>query len=357
MKQSIPFSIAALFCASGFATAEPVYTTPVGYMTVPIPGTGGVGTSKLQLANQGLLPSGPAAAGGGDSVTFDANVLTDTNGNWAPGDFVNGSEVSHVLEITSEGALQGAMSWIVSTDIQEIETSDDLSAAGAGASYRVWQSYTISSLFGNPPTATTLGGGTDASTADTVQILDPLTGNFTNFFYQNSGKGGTGWKSTDLSITSPASYAIFPNDGILIQRKQSADGELVISGSVKTGSTKIRVEGNNTSTVLNLIANQIPVDQITLGQSNLYTGDPASGLKGGTDASTADTLLVLDASTGNFTTFFYQDSGKGGTGWKSSDLNIAVPSDYVLPSTKALLIQRKAGSAFNWTVPTLNLGE
>jgi uncharacterized protein (TIGR02597 family) len=357
MKQKITYSILAAAAACGMALGQTAYTTPVGYMTVPIPGTNSEVPSKLQLANQGLLPNGPAAAGGGASVSFDGTTLTDTDGTFTPSAFVNGTANSHVLEITSDGPVKGALSWINANTATTITTNDNLSSAGDGASYRVWKAYTMATLFGNPPASSVLGGGESATTADSVQILDPISNTYTNFFFKNAGKGGTGWQSSDVAITSPANYAIHPNDGMVILRKQATDGELVISGSVKTGATMVRVEGNGTSTILNILANQIPVDQLTLGASGLYTGNATTGLKGGESATTADNLLIFNADTNEYTTFYYKNSGKGGTGWISSDPAILTPATYPLPSTGALLIQRKAGNAFNWTVPTVIVGE
>jgi len=351
------YSLLAAAAACGMALgAETAYTTPVGYMTIPLPGTGGGTPQKLQLANQGLLPSGPAYAGGGTvAVTFSGNTMTDTSA--AFGTFTNAGSSSHVLEITTAGSVQGVLSYITANTATSITTADNLSSAGTSASYRVWKCYTPASLFGDPPAASTLGGGSSESTADNVQILDPTTNTYTSFYYQNSGKGTLGWKSSDSGILTPGSYAIHPNDGMVILRKQSADGSLVISGSVKAGPTKAVVEGNGTSTVLNILANQIPVNQLTLGASGLYTGNVATGLKGGASESTADNLLIFDAAANSYTTFFYQDSGKGTLGWKSSDSGILDPANYALPSTGALLIQRKAGSSFNWTIPSVNIAQ
>ena len=355
MKKTI-YSFIAAAAACGFAGAQTTaYTTPVGYMTIPIPGTGGVGTSRLQIANQGLLPNGPAAAGGGATVSFSGTTLTDTAGAFTPSAFVNGSIDSHVLEITSAGLLQGALSWISANTATTITTDDDLSGAGSGASYRVWKAYTMATLFGDPPAPTVLGGGADGVSADTVQILDPVSNTYTSFFYKNSGKGGTGWRSSDVGIASPKDTAIFPNDGMVILRKQSGPGSLVVSGSVKTGATSVRVEGNGSSTVLNILANQVPVNQITPALSGLYTGNAATGLKGGADAVEADTILVFNAAANSYTTFFYKSSGKGGTGWRSSDPAITVPQDYAFPSDSSLLIQRKAGAAFNWKIPSVTV--
>jgi len=360
MKNITSFALASAF-ASVAATAA--VTDPVGYLTIPIPGTGGGGGSKLQLGNQGLLPSGPALVDDGTGVTFGNDVggdfLEDADGAWTGGDYVNGAEPSHVLEVTSGAALVGTMSFITSTTDTpaKIYTADDLSSAGAGAAYRVWETYTMASLFGNPPTADVLGGGADGAEADGVQILDPSTNTYTNFFYKDSGKGTLGWQSSDGSITAPADYAIHPNDGLVILRKQDADGALTVSGAVKPGQTNVMVVGDATPgvTTLNIIANQIPVDQLTPGNSGLYTGNAATGLKGGADGAEADSLLVFDAATNSYTTFFYKDAGKGTLGWQSSDGGIAVPADELLPAEGALLIQRKEGASFNWVVPAVTV--
>jgi hypothetical protein len=80
-------------------------------------------------------------------------------------------------------------------------------------------------------------------------------------------------------------------------------------------------------------------------------------MKGGDSESTADALLIFNAETNAYTSFWYKNSGKGGTGWQSSDGSITVPANYEFPSTGALLLQRKAGPAFNWQVPTVNIAE
>lgn len=358
-----PITSFALLSALASLAAQGAVTDPVGYLTIPIPGTGGAGTSRLQIGNQGLLPNGPALSDDGTGVTFGSdgsgNYLEDADGGWAAGDYVNGTDVSHVLEITNGADLVGALSWItLTTDTPaRIYTSDDLSAAGAGAGYRVWQTYTMGSLFGNPPVPSTLGGGADSVEADNVQILDPTTNTYTTFFYKDSGKGAIGWQSSDGGIADPANYAIHPNDGLVLLRKQNDDGSLVISGSVKTGQTSVLVQGDATpgASTLNILANQIPVDQLTPGNSGLYTGDNATGMKGGADSVEADNLLIFDAATNSYTTFWYKDSGKGAIGWQSSDGSIADPANELLPATGALLIQRKEADSFNWVVPAVTV--
>ena len=360
--KTLTYSIFAAALACGFVSATTTaYTTPVGYMTVPLPGTGGGSPQTLQLANQGLLPSGPAYAAGGSTVTFGSDgtgtYLQDTNATWAAGAYVNGSNVSSLLEITSAGSLKGAMSWITSSATQKLYTADNLSAAGAGASYRVWAAYTMASLFGNPPDAAVLAGGSGAAGADNVEIYNPLTNSYQVFWYKNAGKGTMGWVCEDSSVTDATNYAIHPNDGLVLLRKQSADGSLVISGSVKDGQTMVRVDGDATpSTVtLNILGTQVPVDQLTPGNSGLYTGDPSTGLQGSSGPASADNLLVFDAPTNSYKVFWYKNAGKGTMGWVCEDASVPDATNFVIPSTGAVLIQRKAAASFNWTIPAVSI--
>jgi hypothetical protein len=361
MKNITSFALLSAF-ASVAATAA--VTDPVGYMTIPLPGTGGVGASKLQIANQGLMPSGPSVVDDGTGVTFGSDLagdfLEDSDGAWTAGDYVNGAEFSHVLELTSGAAHVGVVSFIESTTDTpaRIYTADDLSAAGAGAGYRVWETYTIGSLFGNPPTADTAGGGTSAASADNILIYNPTSNTYTTFYYFVPAKTGTPeWRSDDVAITTPADYAIHPNDGILVQRRQSADGSLVISGAVKPDVTQVLVEGSGSADTLNILANQIPVPQLTPNNSGLFTGDPATGVAGGTSAAGADNILVFDATTNTYTTFYYFVPAKTGTPeWRSDDVTIPDAGEHVFDAEDALLlIRRSGGTSFEWDIPAVEV--
>jgi len=348
MKPIASFALlSAVFAVSAYGAA----TDPVGYVTIPLPGTGGGAPQRLQIGNQGLLP-GDAFADSGIAESFGAdgtgNFLQDDEGGWAAGDYVNGSQVSHLVEIL-DGPLAGAMTWITSSEANKLYTVDDISAAGAGANFRVVKAFTVGTLLGDPPEVETFQGGGNSGVADNLLILDPVTNTYTTFWYKDSGLGGTGWRAAGIANDLVASEAIHPNDGLVIQRKQETDGSLVITGSVKTTPTSVRVEGNGASTVLNIVALTIPVDQLTIGDTGLYTGDNATGLKGGGNSGDADNLLIFDATTNTYTTFWYKDSGLGGTGWRAA--GVAEPENFVIPSTGAVLIQRKAGPAFTWNVP------
>lgn len=350
MKRKFSYSLLAAFAATGFSAAEPVYTTPVGYITIPIPGTGGVVTSKLQLASQGLLPS-DALQNTGVATAVTTNVLEDTSAAWTPGDYVG-----NFLEITS-GPLEGTLSAITASTATELTLEDDISAAGSTPAYRIIKAFTVATLLGNPPTATVLGGGNTAIAADNLLLLNSVTGVYDSIWYKSGGIGGTGWRASSLGTADASNIVIHPSAGLVIQRKQESDGQLVISGSVKTTPTDVWVEGNGTSTVLNILSLQFPVDSLTLQNSGLYTEDATTGLLGGNTAIAADNLLIFDSSTGVYDTIWYKSGGIGGIGWRASSMGTSDAGSYVIPSGKAVLIQRKSGGTFIWNVPGVSIGQ
>ena len=366
MKLTYALILAA--AASGLASAQTTaYTTPVGYVTVPIPGK--VGTvNGLQLASQQLLPSG-ATQFASVATSIVGHTLTDSTAAWTTNAFVSATTPtgftnhSCLVEVTS-GALAGTMTWVTANDATTITTYDDISAAGA-ASYRVIKAFTISTLLAGAadaaPPSTVLGGGT-STTADNLLLFNSPNGVYTTFYYKTSGAGGTGWRSTGSTSVNVASVAIHPVDsGLLIVRKQSGAGSLVISGDVKTGVSDVVIRGGGgtgpSTTSLNIIQTPIPVDQITLGGSGLYTGVSTTGVLGGT-STTADSVLTYDGTSGVYTTYYYKTSGAGGTGWRSTASTSADRSTTVLPSGSAILIQRKSsGTDFTWKIPAANIAQ
>ncbi len=367
MKNKLTYSLLLAAASCGVALGQTTaYTTPVGYMTVPIPagGTTVPGQFKLQIGNQGLLPGGgPAYAGAAEAYGVDVTgffVQDDQGTSWVAGTYGTGPQYSHVVEVTS-GPMTGSITYIKSSVATKLYTLDDLSGAGAGATFKVWKTFTIASLLGDPPMASVMGGGTNISDADNFLVLDPMTKSYVIFWYKNGGIGGTGWRANTpplipaISNANAPGTSIFPNDGYLIERKQASVGSLVISGAVKPGVTKVRVEGDGTSTVLNVIATQVPVDQIKFKDSNLYTGNAATGVLGSTNISDADNVLIFDADTNKYKIFWYKNGGIGGTGWRVSAVPpiVGLAEDFVIPSTGSVLINRKSGPAFSWTVPAV----
>lgn len=369
MKNLIPLTVIAALTASGLSNAQVAYSQPRGYVTIPIPGTGGATPTRMQIASQQLLPVGSVKFTG-VAESFSGNVLTDNQGTWAAGDFFDPNPPagfpghSHLVEITS-GPLTGTLTWITGSAANTLTTYDNISAAGTNVSYKVLKAFTVSTLFGAVPTNTALAGGTSGSVADNFLLFNSSTNSYTTFYYKNGGfGGGTGWRSAASISENVASVAIHPNDsGLMIVRRQAADGELIIAGDVKMGVTDVVIRGGGGTgpkeTTLNIIQALIPADQITLGTCGLYTGDPATGLMGGSSGATADNVLIYNSATGNYTTYYYKNGGfGGGTGWRSAASISTDVAATKLPATSAILIQRRNnGSDFTWKIPAVQITE
>jgi hypothetical protein len=360
--------IALLSCtACGLLpAADTAYTNPVGYVTIPLPGTGGLTPSRLQIASQQLLPSGSTVFSG-TAETIVGNTLTDDEGAWSAGNYINPTPPAgfpnhtHLVEVTA-GPLMGTFTWITGSAANTLTTYDDISAAGPDASYRIVKAFTIDTLIpGVPPATSTFAGGS-ASSGDNLLLFNSTTGSYTTFYYKISGGGGTGWRTPASASVNVGAVAIHPTDsGLVFQRKQSADGQLVIAGEVKTGVTDVLIRGKGGTgpniTTLNIIQALIPTSSLTLATSGLYTGSAVTGLLGGS-ASSGDTVLIYNAATKAYTTYYYKTSGGGGIGWRTPASASLDVGSTVLPSTSAILIQRKSsGVDFTWQIPAVSISQ
>lgn len=74
-----------------------------------------------------------------------------------------------------------------------------------------------------------------------------------------------------------------------------------------------------------------------------------SGLAGGT-ATTADQILVYNATTQQYTTYYYKTTGLGGTGWRTTASTSAPAGDNALNPTDGIIIKRQQASAVNVTL-------
>jgi hypothetical protein len=344
------YSIIAAVAATGLASAQTTaYTDPVGYFTIPIPAGGTIGSPKLQIASQGMLPS-DAFQYAGTATNVTSTYLEQSTATWTPSAYVG-----MFVEITN-GPLIGTFTKITANSATQLTTFDNIVAAGTTPTFRIVKSFTIGTLLGNPPTAAVLAGATNANDADNFLILNAQTGVYDTVWYKNGGIGGTGWRASSTGSANAVNNVISPNDGMVFQRKQAGAGSLVVAGSVKNSVTDIWVEGDNATTKLSILSLQFPVDQLTLGASGLYTTNAATGVKGATNANDADNVLIFDAATGIYDTIWYKNGGIGGTGWRASSTGTALANSNIIPSGRAVLIQRKAGPGFTWNVPKVTIG-
>jgi uncharacterized protein (TIGR02597 family) len=333
--------LALLTVPAGAQTPPPVATPPSGFVTISIAGTGGVGASKLTFI--GLALTRPVDYQG-NLESFAANAVTDTQANWAD-DAFNGASGQHYLEITS-GPNAGTLTDVVDTiaATKTVVTADDLSSKlSGGETYKIRKHWTIGSIFGSSNEAG-LGGGSSV-TADQILIYNPQTSGYTIYYYQTSGLGGTGWRAAGNPFASQTNAKVPLQQGLIIARKQSSGIEVKLFGAVKLGPTSLHVEVGTS-----IIGNVYPAGSLTLGNSNLYTGDPSTGLSGGSSV-TADQVLIYNSATGGYAIYYYQTSGLGGTGWRAAGNPFGDASATGIPLTGSVVINRKHAGAFNWVVP------
>jgi uncharacterized protein (TIGR02597 family) len=319
---------AALLSASSLL-AQTATTDPVGYVTVTVNGTGGFGSEAFTYMGVPLhQPSDTAGAITGTA----ANTIISATSTWG----VDAYAGSYVL-ITS-GTNEGVSSSIISNTATDLTTADDLSSFLAGdETFRIHAYTTIADVFGAANEAG-LGGGTTAGSADTV-LIQSGTG-FKTYYYKTGGIGGTGWRSSASPLTNEAGTPIAFGTGLIVVRKQSADIELTISGSVFGGDAITPVE-----TAYNWKSASIPVDTTLNG---LFGAANEAGLDGGTAAGNADNIVVPTA--GGLLTYYYKTGGIGGIGWRSSASPLTDEGATVIAVPgQMFLINRTGGVAFNLT--------
>jgi uncharacterized protein (TIGR02597 family) len=228
-------------------------------------------------------------------------------------EFLSGTDVGTMIPITSNTA-------------SSLTLGEDVSGfAVVGDVIQVRPLHTLDSLF---PAGAPLRGGTSHQVADEVIIYDAVRQkSFSHYYFTTTNQ----WRR---GTVPNGSRPILPNQSLYIYRKTVAT-KLRLPGTVKLGSTGVDILPGN-----NLVPNPYPVG-FTLAQSNLFTGNVATGVKSGTSATTADQVTIYGPGL-TARSYFYHSSGQWRTG--------STPSDQVLiPVGGSLLINRRSPSpAFTW---------
>ena len=328
----------------GTAAQAQVTTTPVGFLSMQIAGNTGSGQPAYTFASLGLT----------NPVTFQStitsvttNTIGDTSASWADNAYnstTSGVPPTYYIEILS-GAASGTILDVVSTagtaqTLTLATNSASLPSLGVttGTSYSIRQHWTIASVFGT----STLQGGS-STTADQVQLF--RNGNYISYYYQSGTSRGlqNTWVQSGVPNSDAGNTVIYPDDGILIARSQSSGVSIVLTGSVKTGQTSIPVESGYT-----LLGN-VYAAGMTLSTSNLFTGNTATGVAGGS-STTADQVMFWNGS--NFVSYYYQSGTARGiqNAWVQAGVPNTDAGSTSIPAGAALFVLRN-GSPFYWVAP------
>jgi uncharacterized protein (TIGR02597 family) len=308
-----------------------VTTTPVGYVTVTVDGTGGVGAEAFTYIG---VPLHKAAHSAGALSSVAENSIVDSSGVWA----VNELAGAYYIQILS-GSAEGVTATIASNTATVLTTVEDLSPFLLGnESYAIRLYTTLADVFG-AANESGIDGGSAAGNADNL-LLQTQSG-FATYYYKDSGLiGGTGWRSSSSPSVDESGAIITPGAGVIVKRTQVEDVNLVLTGSVFESDSVIPVEAG-----FNWLTTSIPVI-VTL--ADLFGPTNEAGLDGGSSAGNADTILI-PKSSGGFDTYYYKDSGLvGGTGWRSSVSPSVDESAKILATPGAMFIlNRSGGAGFN----------
>lgn len=360
---AIPVTLlGAALTTSGYAQT-PGASAPVGSITLSIKGNGGTKASEFTYLGLSMAPP----------VDFQAvaekvagTVLTCSAATWTSNQFAKTPLPGYFLEVRS-GTLTGLMTQIVSCDAatKTLTLAENLTFLGVettNVSFEIRKNWSIGTIFGATNTAG-LGAGS-ATTADQIRIYNPElnsgNGGYDTYFYSNDASIGAGWRKVRAGAVNQVNTPIILDEGIIVQRFQSADLSFPLVGAVKRGETLTTIFFGS-----NFVGNVYPSGLLTLGltdpaaippkySSNLYTGNPATGVLGGT-FTTGDLISIynpaLSGGAGGYDSYFYSTGGTLGIGWRKNGAGTVNQAGTVLAFGKSIRLTRRATGNFHWVIP------
>jgi len=332
-------SLASFALATTLLAQSTVSTPIVGFTTLPVRGKTGVNNTlsfiSLNLSRpkafSGIVGTKSLNGSGQTVITFSTSLFTANQ--------FNASTNKHFFQVKS-GSNDGLVSEVVATTTDSITLSDNLDSVidNGITSFDIVPYWTLATAL---PGGGGLKTGTSATIADNVTIIDSVSGSGNAYFYHSTANQ---WRrgSTDSSHV-----IIPPGSGIMVTRKDAAQVNVQITGQVRTGPLQADIAAApSTGARQSYLANPFPLASKTLAQSGLYTGNPSTGVVGGTTATTADNVIIVDPATGNANTYFYSTTANQ---WRRGSTD---SSTVTIPDGAAVIISRKANrGAFEWYIP------
>jgi len=298
MKKTNLFAILTLAATPAFLHAQVTsYSDIVGYTTTTVKGRGSSGQPTFMSFVPVNLTKAPVFTGSATAVATTVNLTgASLTGSFGP----TGGYPTHYVVIRS-GSGEGYVSDIVSATSSTVTTADNLSSfLATSQSVAVIPHIKLSDVLGTGASVLVTGGSA-ATSADNVLLVDS-TGAFKTYYYKTGI--GAGWKTA--ANADATSLIVYPGEAILVNRRQIADSAAIVqSGTVPPHSVKTVIDGSGKLTA---VASGVPIS-VTL--PNL-----TSVLAGGSAASSADNVLVINPTTGKLDTLYYKTGI--GAGWKTS---------------------------------------
>ena len=348
-----------LAAASQSSFAQTTATTdPVGFITLPIAGGGTVASPKLTLVSptvvqpiswQGAITA-VSTAGSGVNATTTITVSSTPTAPFTVGQYQlngpNGNFYAEIVTTSPNTHVTGATGAITSTPTtSSIVVSGNLTTPNlyvqVGDIVRIRKETTIADIFGANNSAG-LNSTDDPSTADEILLYNGAD-SVSYFYYVGDPSNPAGWYAS--ASGSPAGNTpIGVNQGVVIKKKSAGNVSVTANGAVKTGDTLFPVRNG-----LNVLGT-VSAKGFTLDQSQLYTGNAATGIKASDDPSVADEVTIYSGST-QTNYFYYTGDVTNAAGWYSSANGAPSGSVTIAPGT-SFVLKRKGGVAFNWSLPS-----
>lgn len=351
-RRALPLAAAGIACLSQtLAADEP--NSPVGFVTRTIAGGGSPSSPRISLIAPALTRP---VVWEGRVVSISANpagpsIITVSGNPWAENQFngANGSYYVEGVSRTDSGALSDILATAQGTapDGSSITTSDNLGAfVSVGEIIKIRQHVTLGSFLGASNEAGLLASD-DPSTADEVLVYQGAAA-VSYFHYTGDPDFPAGWYDSEFNLApgEAEKLVIAPGQGIVVKRKAAGAVSFVTSGSAKVRDTLLPVvPGIN-------VVGTVSAAPLTLAKSALHTGNPATGIAGSDDPSTADEVTLYTPS-GQLSYFYYSGDPDYPAGWYDSGFTLAPgeAENAAIPLGSSFVVHRKSGGAFNWSQP------
>jgi hypothetical protein len=206
---------------------------------------------------------------------------------------------------------------------------------------------TLLDYLGDAASTPLVGGLFDIAAADNVIVLDGLT--TTTFFYETSGtipNAVTPDTWVDANFNPADHFAIQPDAGLQIVRKSGGATTLVFSGNVDENERQVAVNPGVSVRPVVLPSNVLLGDLASLVGS-LNGIDGLTPVDGTFNLAAADEITVLvDGSSTNY----YADNTGTSIGTFINSSFTSADADPI-PAGAAIVINRKFGGSFTWSIP------
>jgi len=280
-----------LLGSSGLMAQSTAYTKPSGFVTHTLK-AGQFNLIGLTLQESVIVT--------GDFTEVSGSALTDSNVDF---DTVLTSGDTYVLEITNAGSnnLNGMAQEFSAWAGNDITLTSGISGLAIGDTYQIRRVPTISDIFG-ANNAAGLQASSNFAPAEADVIYVSQGSAFLKYYYSDNA-ALTGWfdSAGQPSGDAPLTYL----DSLLILRRGSTDLSVVFTGTVKTITSSLSLEGAS----YNYVSTVFPVGS-TLGNSGLQNGLTATPNFVPTEA---DWVYIPDGS-GGYDIYFYSTL-PGAIGW------------------------------------------